>query len=160
MNTKTLLLIACGLVLVMLYACGDSEESTVPITERVKGVWVQTSFQTDCSDDELDEEIVFPCDEENCRRLILGDSTYTTINLVNGANTQIDEFYLFIVDPLGELVGSEIEICDGVAFDRSCTRTFEVDQSGDVMTLIRRSLDENCIDKFVYSREVVNDGGG
>ena len=160
---KTLLLTTCCVLIALLYACGDDEGTSISITERVKGTWIQTSFQVDCpevtGEDSRDELVEIVCDEGNCRRIILGDSTYTTINTINGVVSRIDEFYLFIVDTNGELVGSEIEICDGVDFRRNCFRNFEVSQSGDVLTLFRRSGDdEECVDSFVYVRETVDEG--
>lgn len=165
MNTKTLLLTTCCLLMALLYACGDDEGTSIPITERVKGTWIQTSFQMDCpevpGEDSRDELVDLLCDEDNCRRIILGDSTFATVNTVNGVTSRIDEFYLFMTDFNGEIQGSEIEICDGVDFRRNCFRTFEVSQSGDVLTLIRRSADEECVDSFVYTREAAApDGGG
>ena len=162
MNTKTLLLTTCCILITLLYGCGDDDGGSIPITERVKGTWIQTSFQVDCpeepGEDSRDELLELVCDEENCRRIVLGDSTFTTINTVSGVNSQVNEFYLFVVDVDGNLVGSEIEICDGVDFRRNCFRTFEIDQGGNTLTLFRRSDDDDCVDSFVYTRETVDEG--
>ena len=164
MNTKTLLFVASIFLMTLLYACGSDDGTSVPITERVKGTWIQTSFQTDCpevlGEDSRDEIIEFACDESNCRRIILGDSTYVTANTINGVVSRVQEFYLFTVDANGELVGSEIEICDGVGFNRNCFRSFEINQNGNTLTLIRRSDDEECVDSFVYVREATTPDGG
>ena len=153
MNIKTLLIAACGAILLLTASCGEDEVTAPSITERVKGTWILTSFQTDCTDDTLDEILERDCDEMNCTRIILGDNSYSTITTVNGRETRIDEFYLFIIDADSNLVGSQIEICDGIDFNRNCRRSFEVEQTQDMLSLIRRSTDEDCFDSFVYIKE-------
>lgn len=156
MKISILLLSVLGFLFIV--SCGDDEGVSASLQERVKGTWVQARFVSECEDETLDEEIAFECEELNCQKLILGDSTFVTVNTVNGAESTIDEFYLFVVG-VNNVVGNEIEICDGVGFNRDCNRTFTVTQNGDRLLLTRESGDDDevCVDTFEYFRFVEED---
>ena len=143
------------LALVSVFAftsCGDDEEVGSGLQEAVVGTWVQTQVIFDCPQDEEDETFDFTCDEMNCRQIILGqDSTFTSINISSGVTVRIDEFYLFTSDILTMAIEDNIEICDGVAFNRECSREFGVSVSGNTLRLSRTD-DDDCLNTVVYRR--------
>ena len=155
MKISLLLLSVIGLA--FFISCGEDEGASLSLQERVKGTWAQSRFTSDCVDETLNEMIDFECDEENCRKIILGDSTFVTITTVNGIETAINEFYLFVVG-VNRVVGSEIEICNGVDFNSDCNRAFTISQDGNRLSLTRESEegdeDESCTDTFEYVRFV------
>lgn len=136
-------------------SCGDDEGVTTSLQDRIKGTWVQSRFVSECDDNTLDEEITFECDDVNCQKLILGDSTFVTVNTINGNENTIDEFYLFVVG-VNNVIGNEIEVCDGVDFNRQCNRVFSISQNGNRLLLTRESVDDEevCTDTFEYVRFV------
>lgn len=140
-------------------SCGDDEGVTTSLQDRIKGTWVQSRFVSECDDDTLDEEIVFECDETNCQKIILGDSTFMSVNTINGNENTINEFYLFVVG-VNNVIGNEIEVCNGVGFNRVCNRTFFISQNGDRLLLTRESDDDEevCTDTFEYVRFVDDEG--
>lgn len=153
---KISILLLSVLSMAFFISCGGDDEVSASIQERIKGTWVQSRFVVECDDNSLDELIEFACDEENCRKIIVGDSTYVTINTINGVENTVNEFYLFVVG-VNRTVGSEIEICEGVGFNRQCNRTFTVSQDGNTLSLTRNSdddEDEGCTDIFEFVRFV------
>jgi len=153
MKISILLLSVIGLS--FFISCGEDEGANLSLQERVKGTWVQSRFISDCEDETFSVMLDFECDDQNCRKIILGDSTFVTTNTTNGVESTIDEFYLFVVG-VNNVVGSEIEICNGTGFTRDCNRTFTISQDGNRLTLTRDSEeedeDENCVDTFEYVR--------
>jgi len=142
----------------LLIACGQDDGGTLSVDDRIKGTWIQSGFNVDCTDDMLDEMLELTCDDLNCRRIVLGDSSFVSVNLVNGVESRIEEFYLFVVDVNGDRQDSSIEVCDGINFTRNCNRTFMVSQNGNRLSLIRESDDDGCIDTIVYTRDSEADG--
>lgn len=149
---KTFFLPVLLLSVFLISACGDDEEVTNVLPERIIGTWVRTGFVIDCEGEDEDEIFEFTCDAENCRQIIFGsDSTFTTINTADSVSIVTNEFYLFTADVITGEIDNTIEICDGTEFNRECNEEFEVSIEGNMLRL--SVLDEeNCLNTQEYIR--------